>query len=54
LFPEKRWSDSLLFDPYKLDISDEFKRVIGSLRANDGKIRTCCVEQGWPSQYPTG
>ncbi|CAD5175329.1 unnamed protein product [Musa acuminata subsp. malaccensis] len=29
----------LLFDPYKLDISDEFKRVIGSLRGHDDKIR---------------
>ncbi|KAJ6802654.1 putative EH domain-containing protein 1 [Iris pallida] len=29
----------LLFDPHKLDISDEFKRVIGSLRGHDDKIR---------------
>ncbi|WOL19101.1 EH domain-containing protein 1-like [Canna indica] len=29
----------LLFDPYKLDISDEFKRVIGSLGGHDDKIR---------------
>ncbi|PNT62099.1 hypothetical protein BRADI_5g25580v3 [Brachypodium distachyon] len=29
----------LLFDPHKLDISDEFKRVIGSLKGNDDKIR---------------
>nr|AEV41016.1 putative EH-domain-containing protein 1 [Oryza minuta] len=29
----------LLFDPHKLDISDEFKRVIGSLRGYDDKIR---------------
>ncbi|CAI9088335.1 OLC1v1022640C1 [Oldenlandia corymbosa var. corymbosa] len=29
----------LLFDPYKLDISDEFKRVIASLRGHDDKIR---------------
>ncbi|CAL9155265.1 unnamed protein product [Musa hybrid cultivar] len=29
----------LLFDPYKLDISDEFKRVIGSLHGHDDKIR---------------
>ncbi|XP_010252585.1 PREDICTED: EH domain-containing protein 1-like isoform X1 [Nelumbo nucifera] len=29
----------LLFDPHKLDISDEFKRVIGSLHGNDDKIR---------------
>lgn len=29
----------LLFDPHKLDISDEFKRVISSLRCNDDKIR---------------
>ncbi|GMH25001.1 hypothetical protein Nepgr_026844 [Nepenthes gracilis] len=29
----------LLFDPYKLDISDEFKGVIFSLRGHDDKIR---------------
>ncbi|XP_074558578.1 EH domain-containing protein 1-like [Curcuma longa] len=29
----------LLFDPHKLDISDEFKCVIGSLRGHDDKIR---------------
>ncbi|XVF75253.1 hypothetical protein PTKIN_Ptkin13bG0172800 [Pterospermum kingtungense] len=29
----------LLFDPHKLDISDEFKRVISSLHGNDDKIR---------------
>ncbi|KAL5066345.1 hypothetical protein RYX36_028082 [Vicia faba] len=29
----------LLFDPHKLDISDEFKRVISSLRGQDDKIR---------------
>ncbi|KAF1890277.1 hypothetical protein Lal_00013530 [Lupinus albus] len=29
----------LLFDPHKLDVSDEFKRVISSLRGNDDKIR---------------
>lgn len=29
----------LLFDPHKLDISDEFKRVIMSLRGNYDKIR---------------
>ncbi|PKA50641.1 hypothetical protein AXF42_Ash017980 [Apostasia shenzhenica] len=29
----------LLFDPHKLDISDEFKRVIGSLRGHHDKIR---------------
>ncbi|KAG8058151.1 hypothetical protein GUJ93_ZPchr0002g26387 [Zizania palustris] len=29
----------LLFDPHKLDISDEFKRVIASLRGHDDKIR---------------
>ncbi|CAN0900990.1 EH domain-containing protein 1 [Linum grandiflorum] len=29
----------LLFDPHKLDVSDEFKRVIASLRGNDDKIR---------------
>ncbi|EFJ24442.1 hypothetical protein SELMODRAFT_414547 [Selaginella moellendorffii] len=29
----------LLFDPHKLDISDEFKRVIGSLHGHDDKIK---------------
>ncbi|KAI9002738.1 P-loop containing nucleoside triphosphate hydrolase protein [Gaertneriomyces semiglobifer] len=29
----------LLFDAHKLDISDEFKRVISSLKGNDEKIR---------------
>lgn len=29
----------LLFDPHKLDISDEFNRVISSLRGHDDKIR---------------
>ncbi|KAL9236270.1 hypothetical protein vseg_010962 [Gypsophila vaccaria] len=29
----------LLFDPYKLDVSDEFKRVISSLRGHEDKIR---------------
>lgn len=29
----------LLFDPYKLEISDEFKHVIGSFRGHDDKIR---------------
>lgn len=29
----------LLFDPHKLDISDEFKRVIISLKGNDDKVR---------------
>jgi len=29
----------LLFDPHKLDISDEFKRVIGALHGHDDKIR---------------
>ncbi|CDY50090.1 BnaC01g32650D [Brassica napus] len=29
----------LLFDPHKLDVSDEFKRVISSLRGHDDKIR---------------
>jgi len=29
----------LLFDAYKLDISDEFKRAIEALRGNDDKIR---------------
>ena len=29
----------LLFDPHKLDISDEFKAVISSLRGHDDKVR---------------
>ena len=29
----------VLFDPHKLDISDEFKRVIGALQGNDDKVR---------------
>ncbi|GMY31133.1 EH domain-containing protein 1 isoform X2 [Fagus crenata] len=29
----------LLFDPHKLDVSDEFKRVISCLRGHDDKIR---------------
>jgi len=29
----------LLFDPYKLDISDEFKNVIGTLKGHDDKVR---------------
>lgn len=29
----------LLFDPYKLDISDEFKSVINTLRGHDDKVR---------------
>jgi len=29
----------LLFDPHKLDISDEFKSVISSLRGHDDKVR---------------
>ncbi|KFM29283.1 EH domain-containing protein 1 [Auxenochlorella protothecoides] len=29
----------LLFDPYKLDISDEFKEVISTLRGHDDKVR---------------
>jgi len=29
----------LLFDPYKLDISDEFKAVISALRGHDDKVR---------------
>ncbi|CAD7698842.1 unnamed protein product [Ostreobium quekettii] len=29
----------LLFDPYKLDISDEFKQVISSLKGHDDKVR---------------
>eukprot|EP00879_Flechtneria_rotunda_P003023 GHRR01003241.1.p1 GENE.GHRR01003241.1~~GHRR01003241.1.p1 ORF type:complete len:568 (+),score=176.91 GHRR01003241.1:379-2082(+) len=29
----------LLFDPYKLDISDEFKQVISTLKGHDDKVR---------------
>ncbi len=29
----------LLFDPYKLDVSDEFKAVISTLRGHDDKVR---------------
>eukprot|EP01026_Neomeris_dumetosa_P031985 TRINITY_DN2534_c0_g2_i1.p1 TRINITY_DN2534_c0_g2~~TRINITY_DN2534_c0_g2_i1.p1 ORF type:complete len:563 (-),score=89.04 TRINITY_DN2534_c0_g2_i1:198-1886(-) len=29
----------LMFDPYKLDISDEFKQVINQLRGHDDKVR---------------
>ena len=29
----------LLFDPYKLDISDEFKNVINTLKGHDDKVR---------------
>ncbi len=29
----------ILFDPHKLDISDEFKQVIGALRGHDDKVR---------------
>jgi len=29
----------LLFDPYKLDISDEFKQIINTLRGHDDKVR---------------
>lgn len=38
-FAEKCDLILLLFDPHKLDISDEFKRVIGSLRGHHDKIR---------------
>ena len=31
----------LLFDPHKLDISDEFKEVIASLLGNEEKVRVC-------------
>jgi predicted GTPase len=29
----------LLFDPAKLDISDEFKEVISALKGNEDKVR---------------
>eukprot|EP00210_Caulerpa_lentillifera_P006452 g6164.t1 len=29
----------LLFDPYKLDISDEFKQIINALKGHDDKVR---------------
>ncbi|KAI7746816.1 hypothetical protein M8C21_007723 [Ambrosia artemisiifolia] len=38
-FAEKCDMILLLFDPHKLDISDEFKRVISSLHGQDDKIR---------------
>mmetsp|Transcript_6817 Transcript_6817/g.10684 ORF Transcript_6817/g.10684 Transcript_6817/m.10684 type:complete len:556 (-) Transcript_6817:108-1775(-) len=38
-FAEKADMILLLFDAYKLDISDEFKRTIEALRGNDDKIR---------------
>ncbi|XP_076907579.1 EH domain-containing protein 1-like [Bidens hawaiensis] len=38
-FAEKCDLILLLFDPHKLDISDEFKRVISSLHGQDDKIR---------------
>nr|XP_043612374.1 EH domain-containing protein 1-like [Erigeron canadensis] len=38
-FAEKCDLILLLFDPHKLDISDEFKRVISSLRGQDDKVR---------------
>ena len=31
----------LLFDPHKLDISDEFKSVIASMSGNEDKLRIC-------------
>eukprot|EP00741_Cyanophora_paradoxa_P021756 tig00000241_g20999.t1 len=38
-FAEKADLILLLFDAYKLDISDEFKRAIEALKGNDDKIR---------------
>lgn len=35
----------LLFDAHKLDISDEFKRVMGSLKGHDEKIRVARAVQ---------
>ncbi|XP_028091701.1 EH domain-containing protein 1-like isoform X1 [Camellia sinensis] len=40
----------LLFDPHQLDISDEFKRVISSLRGHDDKI---CVVLNKSDQVDT-
>jgi EH domain-containing protein 1 len=31
----------MLFDPHKLDISDEFKEVITAMKGNEEKIRIC-------------
>ena len=38
-FAERADMILLIFDAYKLDISDEFKRVMGTLRGHDDKIR---------------
>lgn len=38
-FAEKADVILLLFDAHKLDISDEFKRVISALKGHDDKIR---------------
>jgi hypothetical protein len=41
----------LLFDPYKLDISDEFKQVRGGVGSADG----CCMSSaGWCTRHQAG
>jgi hypothetical protein len=42
----------LLFDAHKLDISDEFRNAIDSLKGNDDKIRyALCVAMWWHSPH---
>ncbi len=42
----------LLFDPHKLDISDEFKQVITALRGHDDKASLTLLSRLAPSQRP--
>lgn len=34
-----------MFDPHKLDISDEFKQVISTLKGHDDKVGRVAVHQ---------